>query len=271
MRRALWACVCVLAACRGEAPNAWPGWIEADERWLASELGGKVVAVEVEEGAHVAKGAELVRLDAALLAAEQRAVAARIEAAKAQIRALKAQKALADAELARAERLARAEASSKEAWDRARAQAKVLAAQIAAARHELRALEARRAELAARMDKLVVRAPRSGIVEEVLKRPGEVARPGEALVRFWPDDAIKIIAFVPVAALDGIHRGAVLSVRSEGKAFRARVVRVEDAPVYAPPVLYTGKHAETLRYRVELVPVEGIALHPGAPAEVVAP
>jgi multidrug efflux pump subunit AcrA (membrane-fusion protein) len=94
-----------LSGCSGnEASGALTasGFIEAEEIDVASELGGRVVELLVEEGDKVEPGAPLVRLDG-------RVLAARADVADASLEVARARRALALAG-ARAEEVARARA-----------------------------------------------------------------------------------------------------------------------------------------------------------------
>jgi HlyD family secretion protein len=66
------------------------GFIEADEVGVSSELGGRVVALGVGEGASVTEGQVLVQLDDGLLRAEMEAALADVALAKATLAQVKA-------------------------------------------------------------------------------------------------------------------------------------------------------------------------------------
>src|SRR3990170_3585867 len=61
------------------------GTIEADEIALGAEVGGRVAALQVDEGADVTAGAVLATLDTAVLDAQMRQADAAIEVARANL------------------------------------------------------------------------------------------------------------------------------------------------------------------------------------------
>jgi len=100
-----------LAGCgdnRVEERIAASGFIEGEQVLIASEVGGRIAAVEVEEGDQVQEGQVLVRLDDALLQAQRMEAAAAVAAAEANLARVRAgtrpaERAAARAALAEAE------------------------------------------------------------------------------------------------------------------------------------------------------------------------
>lgn len=181
------------------------------ERRVGAQVTAVIRTILVREGEVVQAGAPLVQLEdqaerAALLAAEAELGAARAELARvaaglrpedrtallADERAAQARAARSAGEVARAEALFQASALSAAELDRARREAEVddAAAEaagarrraaesgrsedVALARARVAAGEARAAEARAAMERLLVRAPASGEILQVLVRPGEL-------------------------------------------------------------------------------------------------
>ena len=272
MRRALACAALVLAGCSAAAPERFPGWVEAEDRLLGPLEGGRVAAVFVQEGARVAAGAELFALDATGLVREREALAGRLTAARRRRQALAAELALARTEARRAEALARDSAAARAALDRARARVKALAARIEAQQAEIAALEARQRALDWRIGQMRVRAPAAGEVVQVLRRPGEVVRPGEPVVRLRPLGARKVIAFLPARLAKKLRAGMRLPVVMPGAAPERVVLPVRfiaTRPEFTPPVLYDERHRDKLLFRVELGPVPARVSWPvGMPVSV---
>ena len=195
------------------------------EASLGSTFAATIVAVPVEEGDRVEEGAILLRLDDA----EARAAVAQAEAAVASARARvrqvsrlgtvlareelsRARAAAEEAErdLERTERLVRAGAlpstslaSARLERDTAQSRAETAAARssdtapsgteprIAAA--QLSEAEAALDAARARLDRTVLRAPASGVVEERRADPGTLAQPGQILITFMADGAVELV------------------------------------------------------------------------------
>jgi HlyD family secretion protein len=201
------------------------GRVEAPTRtMLGAEIGGRVVAVEVEEGRRVERGEVLVRIDdsgardslaeaqAALLEAEarlerQRGTGLRVKLA-AEARAL-ADVEQAETHFVRTEKLVRAGALATDRLDEARRGRETAAAELRRARAETESASAgggdvrilvaavRRAQAAVqsaerRLDDATLRAPSAGTILERNVELGEVVQPGRPLLEFEADGAPRL-------------------------------------------------------------------------------
>jgi len=165
------------------------------------ESGGKVVAVGFEEGARVARGDVLVRInDAELQAALTRAVH-RVELAKVQAR--------------RQQQLFDAQGASREALD--------------AALNEQRVLEAEVALIRAQLDKLTVRAPFDGVVGLRQVSEGAYLAPSSRVATLQNLDTLKIEFAIAERHMNRIRPGAevTFSVAGVPGAFPATVYAIE--------------------------------------------
>ncbi|RLD03507.1 MAG: hypothetical protein DRI32_07245 [Chloroflexi bacterium] len=114
--------ILALTACTADEENGTleaSGVVEANELNLSSELGGRVVELNADEGAEVSAGTVLLRVDDSLLLAERENILASVATIKANINA--AEVALASAELVYEQTLSAAisaEAETRtESWD----------------------------------------------------------------------------------------------------------------------------------------------------------
>lgn len=147
-----------LGLAAGDAAQPGPlrasGILEARTLLVSSDLGGRVVAIEVAEGDAVATGQPLLALDDSLLRPRLAQVDAAVAAARAQLDLLQAgarpeEIALAEARLAQARAAA---AAARQAWDDARLlrdnpqemDVQILDAQTALAKAQRQAAAARR-------------------------------------------------------------------------------------------------------------------------------
>ena len=99
------------------------GFIEADEASVASEIGGRIVAIHAAEGEQVSEGQVLVEMDSALLEAQIEQAEADLAAAEAALAKVKAgvrPETIAQAQ-AVLEQAQAAEEAAKVAWEDARA------------------------------------------------------------------------------------------------------------------------------------------------------
>ena len=241
------------------------GVVEAPRRTLlGAEVGGRVVEVAVEVGAHVEGGALLAQLDDAAaraqvdeanaavrealaqlarlrrtgvrvaLAAEAAARAAAEQAAEhfQRTESLTSSGALAqsDLEVARRERdatAARLQVAETEAESASRGGADVRVAVAALRRTQaaLRSAERRVAQMA-------IRAPAAGRVLERIAEPGRVVQPGQALFEFVADGAPRLVVHPDEShlAFVRVDQPAHASVESHpNDVFGATVSRIAPA------------------------------------------
>lgn len=179
------------------------------EATLSTKLMGSVTAVMVVEGASVAAGAPLARIDAADVDAKDAQAAAGIAAADAV-------HAEAQLQTARIRALHADSAAPKATLDAAETGLARAAAALAAAR-------ASRAEVDALRGYGVIRAPFTGVVTKRFVDPGDFAAPGAPIVTVQDVSRLRIVATVPAALAREVRRGAVIHARIEGVDVRATV------------------------------------------------
>ncbi|WP_426029557.1 HlyD family secretion protein [Caulobacter sp. DWP3-1-3b2] len=201
---------------------------------IAAPRDGLIAKVNVEEGAHVDRGAVLAQLDtdrSVLLAAQAAAETAQGEAAW---RGAQARSSAAQAEAARLARLASADAVSEHEAEQARQAATLTLAQSEEA---ARAVDvARTRQRLAELERTVrtVRAPMSGLVLRRTAAVGAaaVAASGTPLFVLAPDGPRIIRAELDEAFVGRISPGAsawVTDASGGGRVFKARVVRISPA------------------------------------------
>jgi HlyD family secretion protein len=263
----------------------------------------------VQRGAEVRAGDVLYSLEQDSERAAREEAVRRLEAAQAhlsnlrkgrrpqEIAALEAQLAqaravlrLAQAQLAREEKLAAERFISPERLDQARTQrdqnearvreieAQLAVARLGAREDEIRAaraeVEAAQAVLAQaewRLAQKSVHAPVSGRVEDTYYVLGEWVNAGSPVVSLLPPGNVKIRFFVPETLLARIRSGQRVRVSCDGcRAMPAFVRYVSSQAEYTPPVIYSKDNRSKLVYLVEAWPQEADAafLHPGQPVDV---
>ncbi len=220
-----------------------------NEALLSLEASGRIDRVRVDVGSRVRKGDVLVELDAsgARIALEQARAARAV--AEAALRA-------ARNDHRRIEELARGDAASPAALDRAAAgleQAQAAARQAAAA--------ATGAE--DQLAKQTLRAPFDGVVTQRLKSAGEFVTmmPATPAIGLVDLSTVEVRAAVPETVVDLLRPGAPLdcTVSPSGKPFRARIRSI--GAVVEPGT-------RTVDVRADLVGERTAELRPGAIVEV---
>jgi HlyD family secretion protein len=287
--------------------GGYAGYLEADYVYAAPVSPGRIASIAVAEGQAVAAGDLLFTLDGAQQQALLTAAEARVEAARATLENLEtgsraeeidviranlskaeADLALAQANLARGEKLLEAGtvASVRVEQDRAAlasAQAGVaqLTAQVnvaelpardaqqVAAEANLAAAEADAERTALDVEDRRTRAPVGGTVDRLFYAMGEIATAGAPVVAILPAGALKATFFVPESERSALAIGQTVSVSCDGCAVMAAIVtRLASEPQTTPPVIYSREERDRLVYLVEAqIAVPG-ALRPGQPVTV---
>lgn len=295
----------VLPGLAPEAVPVFNGYLEADYVYVAPLTPGRIVSLAAEEGEGVLAGQVLVRLEdqaqrVALRAAEAAVAQARanlenlstggradeIAVIAASLHRAKADRDLAEANFARTERLAgQGQVSAarldqdRTALESARAQVESLQAQLNVA--QLPARDAQRlaaeaglamAEAQAEAARIALadrelRAPVGGLVERRFYEAGEVAGTGAPVLAILVPGELRVIFYLPEAERAGFHPGDVLKLSCDGCAegMEVRLVRMDSAPQYTPPILYSRDERGRLVFRAEASVTGAEGLLPGQP------
>lgn len=301
----------VLGACGAEPAGTVTGYAEGEYVYVAAPEGGWVSEVLVQRGAQVRVGDPLFTLDADAQVAQRDQVAAQLRQAEAQLANLekgrrsdeiaaleaaltqaRANRTLADAEYKRAVDLRQRGFVSQAVLDTRQAQRDAATMQvnqaqanlalarkgarsdeIAAARANVEAAKAAlgRAEYA--LSQRRIQAKVAGRVEDTLRRAGEFAPPGGAVIQLLPPQNVKLRFFVPEQLRAKLSLGTVVGIACDGcaKDLKARVTFVASAAEFTPPVIYSVGSREKLVWMIEATPEGGARFNPGQPIDVTLP
>lgn len=290
----------------GAAPaTGYNGYVEAEYLYVAATSAGRLAEITVAEGAPVAAGQPLFRLDAsaqqAVLAAAEAQVAnaaanldnlqtgarpEEIAVLRAALANAEAQRDLAQSTLERSERLIASGTATVAQLDAQRAAlaaanavvAQAVAqlavaelparpAQRAAAEAAQRAAEAEAERARTALAERVVAAPAAGTVERLFFEPGEVAGVGAPVLSILPEGPLTVLFFVPEADRPTLAPGAsfLLSCDTCPPGLTVSLTRLAASPQYTPPVIYSRDERTRLVYRAEASLAAGSGLLPGQP------
>jgi HlyD family secretion protein len=302
-----------LAACDRSPTQAMLGTLERDRLELIADAQEQIVQQHVREGARVASGDVLVELDHA--ASDARLAQARAQASEArarltelqngsrseQIRAARAQLAADDAhvlvesrEYERQADLVKRQLTSQSAVDRQKATRDAAIAaqrasaaqldelvngtrseQIDQAREAVASSDATVQSLEIDAARLVVRAPRSGIVDAVPFKLGERPPRGATVIVLLADDAPYARVYMPEPMRAQVTVGTDVRVHVDGgeQEYAGRVRFVSSDAAFTPYYALTQKDRSRLSYLTEVTLTEPAAqeLPTGIPVEVHAP
>lgn len=303
----------LLGGCNEVPENTAQGYVEGNFLTLAAQHPGRLVDVAASEGDWVAAGSALFAVDATVAAAALSTAQARHRQAEQELQDLLVgarpqelhilesgvERALADLELARA-RLERQRSlfersvTARDSLDEAQAAFANAEARVAEAREQLdlarlperqNRVEAARAAVDAaaaevrRNQALIAEhrgaAPADGVIQEVLRRQGEVVGAGLAVMLFLPDDGRRAVFFVAQDRLPLIQRGVAVAISCDNcpDGLTAPITYIDREVQFTPPVIYGPAQRDRLVIRVEAaIPAEfAPRLHPGQPITVTLP
>lgn len=177
---------------------------------VASEVEGRVLSVDFEEGRRVEKGQTLVVCDTSVRRRD-------LSSARAQLEEARASLSLAEIELNRAEKLVGGGTISEQEYDQRRFRVLELKRRVGS----LKALVDR---LNVLLDKAVIKAPFSGIVLDKGVERGEWVAGGTAVAVIARDDEVDVIVTVPDRILPYLRQGdpaevTIFGIRTQGEIF----------------------------------------------------
>src|SRR4051794_15267926 len=236
---------------------------------VAAETAGRVVAANIERGAPVTQGAELIRISAAetdAQAKEAEANAAQLEArlglsagtafdvnAVPEVQNAKAGADLAQAEFARIKSLLDQRVVSQSEYDQRRTQAEAARQQYEAAKNgaaqQYQMLQAARARVALAHKALAdtsVRAPFTGVVAQRLVTTGDYVTKGMKVAQIVRINPLRVQLTVPEQAISAMAAGQ--PVTFEVDAFPGR--QFQGTIKYVSPALQADQRALTVEATV---------------------
>ena len=268
------------------------GTIEMDEVDVASNVGGRLVRLEVQEGDSVSAGDTLAVLDRGEVSAAVVAQAAEAERAEAQARDLqqgarpaelmiaRENQRAAEAELemarnsyGRTDELAKGGVAAPAELDQARTALRAAEARAAASREQVRLQEEgfRRAQVAAarqaataaqaqlegaksRANELLLTAPRGGVVLLVNFERGELVPANTPVLTLGDPDSLWMRMYVAAPVLSRVRLGATAEVRPIGakQPFTGRVASIASEAEFTPRAALTEEEQSNLVFAVKL-------------------
>ncbi|MDB5554620.1 MAG: secretion protein HlyD family protein [Rhizobium sp.] len=293
----------LFASCAPMPPLA-TGYVEGEYVLLAPVEVGRIEALSKKRGDRVAKGEVLVKMEGADADIAVHEAQATLEHAQAQLANLKEGKRREEIDVIEASlQSARAQAAeAKRVFDRETALAKrginakadldqastgllqadakvsEMTANLSVARLAARPMEidaadalvkqaeAQLANAKWRLEHRSLTVPENGVVEDVVRRVGEVAGPSQPVLSILPDGAVKVRLYAAEQYVSSLKPGTSLEIRCDGCApgLKAQVTYISSSPEFTPPVIYSLENRQKLVYLIEARPEsEQSILKPG--------
>lgn len=215
--------IAVAERSRIEAGPRLSGTLEAERQAsVRAEIGGTVLAVLVEEGQRVARGALLARI-------EDRAVRDAQLSARSAVRSAEQNFTTAERQAERTRRLVEGGALAERDLE-------VAVTNLASARAQLDDARARLASASEQVGRTQVSSPIAGIVSNAPVSTGDVVAPGTELFTVVDPASMRLVAAVPADALGSFAVGASVEFRVRGYPNRVFIGRVQRISPSADPV-----------------------------------
>lgn len=296
----------LFSACAGPAPLA-VGYVEGDYVQLAPIEVTQVSSIAVKRGDRVEAGkpvALMEEVDTNIAVAQAEAALAQAQALladleigkrpeeiavlEATVRSTKAQGDQAQRTLIRTQDLTRRGVATQAQLDDATMQLEVAQAAIGqatanlavgrlparaesikAAENAVKVAEAQLDQARWRLSQRSISAPAPGRITDVIRNPGDLAGPSAPVLEMLPDDAVKLVVYIPETDFSKVKIGTLLTVNCDGcgPGIQAKVSYVSPDPEFTPPVIYSLETRQKLVYLVEARPV--VPSSPLQPGQIV--
>ncbi len=244
------------------------GMLEADESTVSSEVAGKVLTMNFDEGTPFKAGDTLLvvdttnlRLQLAAALAGRDVASAQLETAKLQTQKASETEAFAQTERDRVARLLKSGTSTQQKLDQLDhdlAQAKLshrtAQANVSSLQAQISKIDADINLIHQQLDDCFPTAPIPGIVTDKYIDKGELLAPGKAIAKISRLDSLWVKVYLPSGEFANVKLGDSANVNTEsgGKKYVGRVVWTSDEAEFTPKNVQTEESRANLVYAVKV-------------------
>lgn len=251
------------------------GTFEATEIIVSSEVGGKILELNISEGDSVEGGAVVGQIDTIQLYLKKRQLMATVRALEArrpelrkQIAAIEEQIAVQTREKERIERLLKADAATGKQLDDINSSISILKKQLEAQRSSLTntsggitedaaALMIQTEQLNDQLQRSRITSPIKGTILAKYAEAGEVTAPGKPLFKVADMNDIQLKAYITSDLLTKIKPGESVKVFSdfgedESREYEGKVIWISDKAEFTPKTIQTRSERANLVYAVKI-------------------
>ena len=251
------------------------GSFEATEIIVSSEVGGKILEMNIEEGDSVEGGALLGQIDTVQLWLKKRQILATVRALEArrpelrkQIAAIEEQISVQTREKERVERLLKAGAATGKQLDDVNASISILTKQLDAQRSSLAntsggltedasALMIQADQLDDQLKRSRITSPITGTILTKYAEAGEVTGAGKPLFKIADMDRMILKAYITSDILTQVKQGQSVKVYADfgeegSREYEGKIVWVSDKAEFTPKTIQTKDERANLVYAVKI-------------------
>jgi HlyD family secretion protein len=263
------------------------GNFEAIEILTGSEVQGKVVKFDVEEGKQLKKGEAVGVIDTIpnylkklQLMAQTEAAKAKLDQVQSQIVVFDEQKKTLVRDQERTKSLVASNAAPTKQLDDINGQLNVINSQIASTRvqnqainGEIKAMQYQVAQMQDQITKSVIKSPVDGTVLEKYIELGEIAVPGKTLFKIADLSVLRLRVYVSGAQLPNIKIGQKVSVfidknENENKKLEGTISWISQQAEFTPKIIQTKDERVNLVYAVKVDVQNDGSVKIGMPGEI---
>jgi HlyD family secretion protein len=270
MKRAALFLVLLLAGCGRNDDDAWLGYAEGEDAFIAAPQAGWVAHVAIQRGDAVKVGDLLFTLDDNSQTALRDQATAAIAQAQGQRVQAEANLVLMQKEFVRQSGLLAASAGTKQAYDMAKASYDTAVAQVTQIDAQIGQARATLSNAAYQLSERDVISRTHGRVEDIYFRTGEYAPAMTPVVSILPPENVYVRFFVPESEFARLKLGQRVAITCDGCAqgITATVTFIASQEEFTPPVIFSIGSREKLVFKVEARAPGGLKLNPGQPVDV---
>ncbi len=275
----------LLSCSNGEKADGY-GNFEATEIIVSSEANGKLEFLNLEEGQIIEKGAVIALVDTLQLylnkqqmLASKETVASKSGGVWSQVSVLNEQLQTAKLEQQRIQKMFADKAATQRQLDVANSQADVLKKQIqnvetqnAPIVNEVKAIEAKVAQINDQIAKSKITNPISGTVLTKFAEPGEIVSFGKPLYKIANMDEMTLRVYISETQLANIKIGQQVTVKidsgEEMKDYEGSISWISASAEFTPKIIQTKEERVNLVYAVKVNVKNDGSLKIGMPAEM---
>lgn len=279
--------VAILSCNRQKDTSDAYGNFEADDQLVSSEVAGKLLACNFEEGMTLTKGNEIAVVDTVPLVlqvtqleSQMKTIQARKQSVWSQIAVIEQQKKNLEKDKARITNMFKDGAATQKQMDDVNGNLDVFEKQIGSTRTqdqvlsgEADVLVTQLAQLRDKINRCRITAPINGLVLERYKRAGELVGQGQSLCRVADVSALNLRVFVSGDQLPHVKIGQKVKVAVDdtatlNKTLEGTVTWISSEAEFTPKIIQTKVERVKLVYAVKVkVPNDG-SLKIGMPGEI---
>lgn len=284
----LFGIVAALFSCKGgdDKSDAY-GNFEADETIISSEIAGKLVRFEGEEGRQVNQGDVLAIIDSSTVSLQIQQLEAQVKAVETKKVNLRSQIEVSKQQLKnvkitqeRVHKLFADKAATQQRVDDVDGQVRVIEQQIQSQQTQFVSIDSDLAVLAAQiasaknqLEKSVITSPVNGTILEKYTELGELAAPAKALVKLADLSELDLRVYVSGAQLPSVKLGQQVEVlidedKRSNQSMDGVVSWISSEAEFTPKIIQTKEERVKLVYAVKVKVKNDGRLKIGMPGEV---